>query len=178
MAQRPHDPVAARLVDPQLTGSLRRYLCSRGIPEGEVDEILGAARMQLLEWGLPQTPVEVDRLLFRFAQRRAMDWHREMKVELLGEGSVTIVLRVKRRCAEPPPPAPPAAEQALRELEQLVAHNPRHARAFEAVRQKMAGKSLEQYAAESGVPAGTLRQWVNRFRAHACRQMSWCVDFF
>jgi hypothetical protein len=44
MARRTHDPVAARLVSPQLTGSLGRYLRSRGIPAGEVDEILGVAR--------------------------------------------------------------------------------------------------------------------------------------
>ena len=177
MPRHPHDPVAARLVDPQLTASLRRYLGSRGIPAGEVDEILDVARMQLFERGLPATPNEVDRLLFRIAQRRAMDWHREAKAALLGGESVTIAL-----CTNRPPEyefaIPPEAEAALQALERLVADNPRHAHALEAIRQKMAGKSLEEYAAYAGVASGTMRQWVNRFRARACKQMPWCVGFF
>ena len=110
------------------------------------------ARVQLVERGLPATPVEVDRLLFRIAHRRAVDWHRETRTALLGG--------------------------ALHALERLVADNPRHAHALDAIRQKMAGKSLEEYAAQAGVASGTMRQWVNRFRAHACKQMPWCVGFF
>ena len=121
------------------------------------------ARVQLVERGLPATPVEVDRLLFRIAHRRAMDWHREMKTALLGGESVTIAL-----CTNRPPEydfaVPPEAEAALH--------------ALEAIRQKMAGKSLEEYAAQAGVASGTMRQWVNRFRARACKQMPWCVGFF
>jgi DNA-directed RNA polymerase specialized sigma24 family protein len=119
----------------------------------------------------------VDRLLFRIAHRRAMDWHRETKVALLGGESVTIAL-----CTNRPPEydfaIPPEAEAALHALERLVADNPRHAQALEAIRQKMAGKSLEEYAAQAGVASGTMRQWVNRFRARACKQMPWCVGFF
>ncbi len=55
-----------------------------------MDEILDVARMQLFERGLPATAAEVDKLLFRIAQRRAMDWHCEAKVALLGGESVTI----------------------------------------------------------------------------------------
>jgi DNA-directed RNA polymerase specialized sigma24 family protein len=177
MVQRTHDPVAARLVSPQLTDRLRRYLRSLGIPAGEVDEILDVARMQLVERGLPPTPVEVDKLLFRIAKCRAMDWLREPRPVLLGDKSVTMALCTNRPPDEPPP-APPEAERALELLEEVVGGNPRHARAFEAVRQKMSGKSLEQYAAEVGVAPGTLRQWVNRFRAHAREQLPWCVAFF
>jgi DNA-directed RNA polymerase specialized sigma24 family protein len=176
MALRPHDPVAARLVDRQLTNALRRYLFTLGVPGGEIDEILDEARFQVFDQGLPATPGEVNRLLFCIAYRRAMDWHREAKVALLGNKSVCIALGTHR--VDEPPSAPVEAERALEDLAELAAGNPRHACAFAAIRQKMAGKSLERYAEEAGVPAGTLRQWVNRFRAHAREQMPWLVAFY
>jgi DNA-directed RNA polymerase specialized sigma24 family protein len=166
MARTPHDPVTARVVDPELEGSLRRFLQSKGIPEGEVDEILGVARVQLLERGLPASPVEVDRLLFRIAQRRAIDWLRQTQVVLLGDRSVRVALRMRGGLPEPPQ-VPPEVEAGLQRLERLAAENPRHAAAFAAMKKKLAGKSLEESAAEAGVPPGTLRQWMNRFRAHA-----------
>lgn len=181
MSRPTHDPVAARLVSPELTDRLSRYLRSRGIPAGAADEILDRARMQLVERGLPATPVEVDPLLFRIVRCRAMDWHREMKALPLCDEGFTIAL-CSHRAPGPsdvhPAPVPPEAQLALKQLEQLVEGNPRHARAFDAVRQKMGGKSLEQYAAETGVAPGTLRQWVNRFRAHARERMPWCVASF
>ena len=106
-----------------------------------------------------------------------MDWHREAKAALLDGESVTIAL-----CTNRPPEydfaIPPEAQAALQALERLVADNPRHAHALDAIRQKMAGKSLEEYAAQAGVASGTMRQWVSRFRARACKQMPWCVGFF
>jgi DNA-directed RNA polymerase specialized sigma24 family protein len=181
MARTPHDPVAARLVSPELTNRACRYLRSRGIPAGAVDEILDLARMQLVERGLPATPVEVDRLLFRIVRCRAMDWHRETKAARLYDEGFTLALCSSRPPVPSevqPPPVPPEALRALQQLEQLVEGNPRHARAFEAVRQKMGGKSLEQYAEEIGMAPGTLRQWVNRLRTHARDRMPWCVASF
>jgi DNA-directed RNA polymerase specialized sigma24 family protein len=177
MSLKPHDPVAARLVDPQLDGRLRRYLRRKMVPDGEIDEVLGVARMQLFEQGLPATPVEVDKLLFRIAHRRAMDFHREQKPELMGEATVRAAFR-RRRAPDELPSAPPEAERALAALDRLTAENPRYGRAFEAIKQKMNGKSLERFAAESGVSPGTLRQWVNRFRAVARKRMPQYVNFF
>ena len=70
----PHDPIAARLVSQALTRKVRGYLRKRGV--GDVDEVLGEAREDLLRLGLPATTEEVDKLLFRIAHRRAMDAHR------------------------------------------------------------------------------------------------------
>lgn len=54
MPRHPHDPVAARLVDPRLTASLRRYLGSRGIPAPSIIESAGL--------GLRKAPVHAPRV--------------------------------------------------------------------------------------------------------------------
>jgi DNA-directed RNA polymerase specialized sigma24 family protein len=155
----PHDPIAARLVSQALTRKVRGYLRKRGV--GDVDEVLGEAREDLLRLGLPATTEEVDKLLFRIAHRRAMDAHREARVERWGKHK-------PRLASAEPPTTPRDAEYALARLEGLVADNPRHATAFEAMkRQTLAGVSLEESAAAEGIAPATLRQWVTRFRAHA-----------
>jgi DNA-directed RNA polymerase specialized sigma24 family protein len=167
MPRNPHDPVAARLVSKPLTAKMRGYLRSCGVRD--VDEVLGQAREDLLRRGLPATPEEVDKLLFRIAHHRAMDAHRARRVDRWG--------RWKPRLASAePPPTPVDAAFDLARLGRLVADHPRHAVALEAMQQQaLAGVSFEEFAAARGIPAATLRQWVTRFRAHArgSRAFSW-----
>jgi DNA-directed RNA polymerase specialized sigma24 family protein len=163
--------VAARVVARPLTASLRRFLYSKGIPEGHAEELIDMARMQLYEQGLPRTPGEVDRLLFRIVDRRAMDWFREghggasPEQELPGEEGF-VIERFRKRAPSEPAHASRTTQDALRQLKRLAGRDPRHKRALEAIRQKAAGKSFVRFAAEIGVRAGTLRQWVRRFREY------------
>ena len=174
-ARSARDPAAAWLVAPQLTGRLRRFLGSRGIPEGEIDELIDVARMQVYEQGLPRTAIEVERLLFRIVRCRAMDWFREAQPaqkELDG----FVLETVRLRAGKDPARISPEARKWLAYLKRLSKGDPKHACAFEAIRQKMAGKSFERFAAEKEVRPGTLRQWVKRFRAYAQVQVDLAIS--
>jgi hypothetical protein len=169
------DAAAAWLVAPQLTARLRRFLGAKGIPDGQADELIDVARMQICERGLPRRPIEVERLLFRIVKCRAADWFREVELDAEGlEGlEEGYVITSKGACARKEPAhASLQTRKELAHLKRLSKGDPKHACAFEAMRQKMAGKSFARFAAERGVRPGTLRQWVRRFRAHVLAQLT------
>src|SRR5580704_3854719 len=154
MARSARASVAARVVAKQLTARLRRFLYAKGVPEGQADELIDVARMQLCERGLPRTPGEVDRLLFRIVDCRAMDWFREGQAEDVPPGALPgeegfVIERVRQRAPQPAH-ASRAMQDELRQLKRLAGRNPRHKRALEAMRQKQAGKSFVRFAAEIG----------------------------
>jgi DNA-directed RNA polymerase specialized sigma24 family protein len=154
--------IAERLFEPGLVRRLSKSLLRRGVPSRAVDDVVQQARIEVWQRFASEAhaPDEVERLLFRVAQCRAIDWWRSERRQVLREDYEELV---ESRAHRPEAPA----REALEAIERDVADDPQLAQALcDLADKEVGGEEYDDIGRRRGVHPGRVRKGVFRLRGH------------
>jgi DNA-directed RNA polymerase specialized sigma24 family protein len=133
-----------------------------------VEDVVQQARLEVwqrLAGGAPEVG-EIERLLIHVAQRRAIDWWRSERRQVLRDDYEELAERVHGVAPEAP------VREALAEIERGVGGDPELVQALRDVADReIGGEEYKDIARRRGEPAGRVRKGVFRLRGFVREQL-------